>query len=109
MSGNAQILITWKYSIESHIVPRLWIFEEIWEYLLPVYGKQMGIPIFSTQGSGYFFPVNPYNSQNMRKVDSSSMQKTWENTNIRKLKVSLIFRVKQKSTQYPKHEMSEFP
>ena len=32
-----------------------------------------------------------------------------ENTNIPKLKVSYIFRLKQKSMQFPNHGMSEFP
>ena len=29
MSGNMQIPIQWRYSVESHIIPRLWGFEEL--------------------------------------------------------------------------------
>ena len=32
MSGNEQIPIPWKYSVESHIIPRLWVSEEIRSY-----------------------------------------------------------------------------
>ena len=32
MSGNAQIPIKWKYSVESHFILRLWVFEEIRSY-----------------------------------------------------------------------------
>ena len=32
MSRNVQIPITWKHSVENHIDPRLWIFQEIWEF-----------------------------------------------------------------------------
>ena len=27
MFGNVQIPMKWKYSVESHIIPRLWVFE----------------------------------------------------------------------------------
>ena len=36
-------------------------------------------------------------SQDMRKLNSHSKGKAWENKNIPKLKVSYIFRIKQKS------------
>ena len=52
---------------------------------------------------------NPYNSQNMGKVNSHSKEKIWENTNISKLSVSEIFRLMQKSMQFPKHGKSGFP
>ena len=29
---NVQISIKWKYSVESHIIARLWVFEEIRSY-----------------------------------------------------------------------------
>ena len=32
MFRNAQIPIKWTYSVESHIIPRLWVFEEIRGY-----------------------------------------------------------------------------
>ena len=32
MFVNVQIPIKWKYSVESHIIPRLWVFEEIRSY-----------------------------------------------------------------------------
>ena len=44
----------------------------------------------------------------MKKVNSM-YGKTWENTNIPKLKVSYIFLVKRKSMQFPKDGMSESP
>ena len=46
---------------------------------------------------------NLYNSQNLGKVNFHSMWKVQENTNISNIWVSWIFRVKQKSTQFPKH------
>ena len=52
---------------------------------------------------------NPYNSQNVGKVNSHSKEKIWENTNISKLSVSEIFRLMQKSMQFPKHGKSGFP
>ena len=33
MSGNVQIPIKWNFSVESHIILRLWVFEEIRRYL----------------------------------------------------------------------------
>ena len=32
MFVNVQIPIKWRYSVESHIIPRLWVFEEIRSY-----------------------------------------------------------------------------
>ena len=52
---------------------------------------------------------NPYNSQNMGKVNSQSKEKIWENTHISKLNVSEIFYLKQKSMQFPKHGKKGFP
>ena len=52
---------------------------------------------------------NTYNSQNMRKVNSHSKEKIWENTSISKLRVSGIFCLKQKSMQFPTHGKSGFP
>ena len=48
-------------------------------------------------------------TRNMGKVDFHSTKKVWENTNIPKLRVSQIFRVKQKSIQFAKHGKSGFP
>ena len=53
--------------------------------------------------------INPYNSQNMGKVNSHSKEKIWENTNISKLSVSEIFRLMQKSMQFSKHGKSGSP
>ena len=44
-----------------------------------------------------------------RHENSHSKGKAWENKNIPKLKVSYIFRIKQKSTQFPNHRRTEFP
>ena len=53
--------------------------------------------------------INTYNSQNMRKVNSHSKEKIWENTSISKLRVSGIFCLKQKSMQFPKYGKSGLP
>ena len=53
--------------------------------------------------------INTYNSRNMRKVNSQSKEKIWENTSISKLSVSEIFCLKQKSMQFPKHGKTGFP
>ena len=37
------------------------------------------------------------------------MEKLFEKTNIQKLRVSEMFHMKQKSMQFQKHGMSEFP
>ena len=52
--------------------------------------------------------INTYNSQNMRKVNSYSEEKIWENIYISKLRVSGIFSWKQKSMQFPTHGKSAF-
>ena len=52
---------------------------------------------------------NPYNSQNIEKLDFHYTGKIWENTNIPKCWVSQIFWVKQKSIEFPKYGISEFP
>ena len=36
---NSWIPITWKYSVENLIVPRLWVFEEIWAFFCSFQGK----------------------------------------------------------------------
>ena len=45
----------------------------------------------------------------MGKVNSYSKEKIWENKNISELSVFEIFRLMQKSMQFPKHGKSEFP
>ena len=44
----------------------------------------------------------------MRKLNSHSTGKEWENTNIPKFWISEISRLKQKSIQFPDHVMNEF-
>ena len=39
IDGNAQIPTICKYSLESHIIPRLRVFKEIWKNFTPVHGK----------------------------------------------------------------------
>ena len=74
------------------------------------YGKSMGKKTNIPKFLKYFgWSRNPYNSQNMGKVNSHSKEKIWENTNISKLSVSEIFRLMQKSMQFPKHGKSGFP
>ena len=67
--------------MESHI-PRLWAFEEIWEYFSQLMEHDGNNHIFPTLGSGEMFSVNQYNYQNMGKVNSHSKEKIWENKNI---------------------------
>ena len=71
-----------------------------------VWGKKANIPKFL---KCFGWSRNPYNSQYMGKVNSHSKEKIWENTNISKLSVSEIFRLMQKSMQFPKHGKSGFP
>ena len=52
---------------------------------------------------------NPYNFQNMGKMNSHNTGKVWEKTSLPKLWISQIFWVKQKSIQFPKYGKSEFP
>ena len=49
------------------------------------------------------------NSQVIGWVNSHVTGRVWKNTNIRKLYVSYIFHVKQKSMPFPNDGMSEFP
>ena len=83
--GNIQISITWKYSVENQTVrfsENLGIFfPNSWEIDENTHN-------FLTRQFGEIFPVNPYNLQNMAKVNSHSHEKIWENTNIQKLRVS---------------------
>ena len=88
MSGNVQILVTWKYSVENHIVPRLWVFEEHLELFSYFVENRWEYPDLFHSGFEKIFPVNPYNSQNMGKANFHSKKKILENTNIRKLRVS---------------------
>ena len=53
--------------------------------------------------------IDTYSSQKMRKANSHSKKKIWENTSISKLRVSGIFYLKQKSMQFPTHGKSGFP
>ena len=53
--------------------------------------------------------INTCNSQNMRKVNSHSKEKIWENMNISKLRVSGIFLLEAEIHAVPKHWKSEFP
>ena len=57
----------------------------------------------------FIYGINTCNSQNMRKVNSQSKEKIWESTSFSKLSVPEIFRLKQKSMQFPKHGKSGFP
>ena len=88
---------------ETHTIPK------IWEKWIPIiwrkYGKKQ---TFQSYGFLKYFgwSRNPYNSQNMGKVNSHSKEKIWENTNISKLRVSGIFCLKQKSMQFPKYRKS---
>ena len=85
---------------------------KIWEIWIPMiqgkYGKKQ---TFQSYGFLKYFgwSRNPYNSQNMGKVNSHSKEKIWENTNISKLRVSEIFRLMQKSMQFSKHGKIGFP
>ena len=92
--------------IETHAIPKTW---ENWILIVrETYGKTQ---TFQSYGFLTYFMSDtiPYNSQNMRKVNSYSKEKIWENTNISKLRVSEIFYLKQKSMQIPKHGKSKFP
>ena len=58
--GNVQIPIKWKYSVKSHKVPRLWVFEEIRSYYLlfniklESYGWN---PVFKKRSVGKIFEL----------------------------------------------------
>ena len=90
---------------EIHAVPKTW---EKWISIVrKKYGKTQSFQIFGFVK--YFgWSRNPYNPQNMGKVNSHSKGKIWENTNISKLRVSQIFCMKQKSMHFPKHGKSGF-
>ena len=92
--------------IETCTIPITW---EHWILIVrETYGKTQ---TFQSYGFLTYFMcgINTYNSQNMRKVNSHSKEKIWENTNISKLRVSGIFYLKQKSTQFPTHGKCGFP
>ena len=92
--------------IETCTIPITW---EHWILIVrETYGKTQ---TFQSYGLLTYFMcgINTYNSQNMRKVNSQSKEKIWENTSISKLSVSEIFCLKQKSMQFPKHGKTGFP
>ena len=92
------------HEAEIHAVSKIW---EKWIAMVQEkYGK---IQIFQIYGSLKYFgwSRNPYNSQNMGKVNSHNTGKVWEKANILTLWVSQIFWVKHKSIQFPKHGKSE--
>ena len=96
----------WNFLLEAEIQAVTNIWEKWILIILEKYGKKTNIPKFLK----YFgWSRNPYNSQNMGKVNSHSKEKIWENTNISKLSVSEIFPMIQKSMQFPKHGKSGFP
>ena len=70
---------------EIHTIPKTW---EKWIFIVgEKYGKTKTFQIY---GFLKYFGLsrNPYNSQNMGKVDFHSTGKVWENTNISNLWVS---------------------
>ena len=89
---------------EIHTIPKTW---EKWILIIrEKHGKKTNISKFVK----YFgWSRNPYNYQNMGKVNSHSKGKIWENKNISKLSVSKIFRLMQKSMQFPIRGKSGFP
>ena len=75
--------------------PKLKTWEKWISIVWKKYGKTQTFQIYGFLK--YFgWSRNPYNSQNMRKVDFHSTRKVWENTNIPELWVSEIFWVTQK-------------
>ena len=86
--------------------------KSIWKEWIPIIReKYRKIQTFQSNGFLKYFgwSRNPYNFQNMGKVNSHSNEKLWENTNISNLSVSEIFCLKQKSMQFPKHRKSGLP
>ena len=87
------------HEIESHIIPITW---ENWILIeRETYGKTQ------TFQRNRFLPyfmwgINPYNSQNMGKVNSHSKENLWENTNIFKGKGFLNFLLVVKIHAVPK-------
>ena len=92
---------------ETHTIPKTW---EKW---IPIKREKYGKKKKTFQSNGFLkcfgWSWNPYNSQNMGKVNSHSKEKIWEDTHISKLIVSKIFCLKQKSMQFPKHGKKWFP
>ena len=103
----------WNFLLEAEIQAVTNIWEKWILIILEKYGKKTNISKFLKYfgwSRKYFgWSRNPCNSQNMGKVNSHSKGKIWENTNISKLSVSEIFRLMQKSMQFPKHGKSGFP
>ena len=98
--------LNFSYEADIHLVPKTW---EKW---IPIVREKYGkTQTFQIYGFLKYFGCskNPYNSQNMGKVNSHSKEKIWENTNISKLRVSGIFCLKQKSMQFPKYRKSGLP
>ena len=85
---------------EIHAIPKIW---EKWVSIVQEkYGKTQTLQFHGFRK--YFrWSRNPCSSQNMAKVNSHNTGKVWEKTNISKLWVFQIFRVKQKSIPFPKH------
>ena len=51
MFGNVKIPIKWKYSVESHMIPKLWVFKEITKLLHnPNNPQTVGNVTFHTMG-----------------------------------------------------------
>ena len=85
---NPQISIRWRYSVECHIISRVWGLQKITS-ISPISWKiYRDTHIYATHECGEIFPVNPYNSQNIGEVNSHGKEKICENTNIRILRVS---------------------
>ena len=91
---------------EIHTVPKIWAK---WISIVQEkYGKTQTFQIYGFLK--YFgWSRNPYNSQNMGKVNFHGAGKVRENTNISNLWISWIFWVKQKSIRFPKYGESRFP
>ena len=96
----------WNFLLEAeiHAVPNMW---EKWISIIRgKYGKTQTFQIYGFP-KNFGWSRNPYNSQNMGKVNSHNTGKVWEKN--KHSKVSQIFWVKQKSIQFPKYGKSEFP
>ena len=88
-----------------HTIPKTW------EKGIPIIRGKYKKQIFQSVGflNCFGWSRNPYNSQNMGKVNLHSKDKIRENTNISKLRVSGIFCVKQRSMQWTKYGKSGLP
>ena len=97
----------WNFSLDAEIHAVLKAWENWISIIREKYGKKQ---TFQSNGFLNYFEWsrNPYNSQNMEKVNSHSKGKIWENTNIPKLRVSGIFYLKQKPMQFPTNWKSGF-